>query len=117
VHNGALRDAWRIWRGDALIYADALTWHAAIAAMLQSPAIAPGMIAFATLLWVHPNAIAGRDRLRACAGNFACSAVSSWNGILAIRLAAPDGARLRRDIIAALHSLEPERPLPSLWRS
>ena len=40
--------------------------------------------------------------------------VSAWNGLAVARLVAPDGAALRRDLIAVLTALG-GTPLPRLW--
>jgi len=44
------------------------------------------------------------------------AAASAWNGILAVRLIAPDGEILRRDIAAALEVMRKGRALPRVWR-
>jgi urease accessory protein len=40
--------------------------------------------------------------------------VSAWNGLVAVRLVAPEGAALRRDLIGVLTALN-TGPLPRLW--
>jgi urease accessory protein len=40
--------------------------------------------------------------------------VSAWNGLAVTRLVAPDGAALRRDLIAVVTALG-GHPLPRLW--
>jgi len=40
--------------------------------------------------------------------------VSAWNGLAMARLVAPDGAALRRDLVAVLTALGGS-PLPRLW--
>lgn len=119
VAEGRLRDGWRIWRDGRLIYADVLALDGAIAATLRHPAVADSAIAFASLLWVGPDAVPMRDRIRAALGAADAAggcAASSWNGLLAIRIAARDGAGLRRRIVRALTILRPERALPRLWQ-
>jgi urease accessory protein len=116
VVTGALRDAWRIWRGGKLIYADAFELRGAIAAALRLPAIGNGAAAFASLLWIGPEPLAMRDRLRAALNGAEACGVSNWNGLVAARLAAPDGARLRRRIIDALHVLRGGSKPPSVWQ-
>ncbi len=117
VKEGQLREAWRIWRGDKLIYADALELKGPIAHSLQHRAITGGAIAFATLLWIDPDCGARLDDIRAgLAAADGHAGASFWNGMIAIRLLAPDGACLRRDIVRALKILRPERPLPPLWQ-
>jgi urease accessory protein len=40
--------------------------------------------------------------------------VSAWNGLVAVRCVAADGAALRRDLVAVLTALG-AGPLPRLW--
>ena len=42
--------------------------------------------------------------------------VSAWNGLVVARLVAPEGAVLRRDLMAVLAALR-AGPLPRLWAS
>jgi urease accessory protein len=116
VVTGALRDAWRVWRGGKLIYADAFELRGAIAASLRHPAIGNGAAAFASLLWIGAEPLAMRDRLRAALAGAELCGVSSWNGLVAVRLAAPDGARLRRRILDALHVLRDGSKPPGVWQ-
>jgi urease accessory protein len=115
VTDGLWRDAWRIWRDGRLIYADVMALSGGIAAALRRRAIAGGAIAFATLLWVGQDALALRDRLRAVLTEADGCAASAWNGLLAVRFMASDGAVLRRQILRALAVLRPDRPAPPLW--
>ncbi|MEO6093158.1 MAG: urease accessory protein UreD [Novosphingobium sp.] len=117
VRSGALRDRLRIWRNERLIYADALNLDGDIAALMQRSAIGAGARAMAVL--VHASAGAAalvgplREALETARGR---AAASSWNGLLAVRLLAPDGETLRHDIAAALGVLCNGRPLPRVWR-
>ncbi len=43
------------------------------------------------------------------------AAASAWNGMLVARILAPNGAALRRTVIAALSVLRESRPLPRVW--
>jgi urease accessory protein len=81
---------------------------------LQRTAIAGGARAFATLIYVAPNAEARLDAVRAAATeeNFGASA---WNGMLIARILAVDGAAVRRAVVAALAVLRDGRPLPRVW--
>jgi urease accessory protein len=116
VVEGQWRDAWRIWRDGRLIYADAIELNGHIAESLKKPAIARGAIAFATLLWVGDETQAKRDAIRAGFGESEGCAASSWNGLLAVRFAAADGASLRRRILGALAILRPGQAAPPLWQ-
>ena len=42
--------------------------------------------------------------------------VSAWNSLVVTRLVAPEGAALRRDLVAVLTALR-AGPLPRLWAS
>jgi urease accessory protein len=112
---GLWRDAWRIWRDGKFIYADVQALTGGIADKLGHRAIAQGAIAFATLLWVGPDTLPLRDRLRTALSEDQGCAASAWNGLLALRFMAADGATLRRSILKALTILRPGRPPPPLW--
>jgi urease accessory protein len=117
VHTGSLRDALRIWRGGRLVYADALVLGGEIDALMQRSAIGGGALAMAVLVHAAPGAAKMiqpvREALKAAKGR---AAASTWNGLLAARLLAPDGETLRHDIAAALGVLRGGRPLPRVWR-
>lgn len=116
VLTGQLRDAWRIWRGGRLIYADAFELRGGIVAALRKPAIGRGASAFASLIWIGADPSSMRDRVRAMLNGAENCAASSWNGLLVVRLTAMDGATLRRRIIEVLTTLRPGRALPRLWQ-
>ncbi|PPQ34380.1 urease accessory protein UreD [Rhodopila globiformis] len=40
---------------------------------------------------------------------------SAWNGMLVARILGPDGAPVRRAVVAVLAALRPSRPLPRVW--
>lgn len=117
VRSGALRDRMRIWRNGRLIYADTLALEGDIAALMQRAAIGGGAKGMAVI--IHASAAAKallgpvRDALEGAAG---LAAASSWNGLLAVRLLAPDGETLRHDVALALAALREGRPLPRVWR-
>ena len=111
-----MRDSLRIRREGKLIYADVLALDGAIDALMSRRAIGNGGCAMAVILHVAEKAAALLDPLRQAleqAGGLV--AASCWNGILAVRMLAPEGATLRRDLIAALAVLRGGRPLPRVW--
>lgn len=114
---GALRDRLRIWRGGRLIYADALSLDCDIAGLMAHAATVGGASAMAVLVHASPRAstLLGpvREALENARGR---AAASTWNGLIAVRLLAPDGETLRHDIAAALAVLRDGRPLPRVWR-
>jgi urease accessory protein len=114
---GSLRDRMRIWRNGRLIYADTLALDGDIAALTQRAAIGGGARAMAVIVHASDSAAALLDPVRdALADARALAAASSWNGLLAVRLLAPDGETLRHDIALALSALREGRPLPRVWR-
>ncbi len=117
VRSGALRDALRIWRGGRLIYADALALDGDIAALMRRAAIGGGARAMAVIVHASDGAAALRDPVRdALEQAEGLGAASCWNGLLAVRLIAPDGEVLRHDVALALSVLREGRPLPRVWR-
>lgn len=117
ITRGRLGDRMRIYRSGRLIYADALEISGDIDALMRRAAIADGAGAMAVIVHASPRAksLLGpvRDALACPHGH---AAASSWNGLLAVRLLAADGAALRADIVAALSALRGGRPLPRVWR-
>lgn len=114
---GSLRDRLRIWRGGRLIYADALALDADIERLMARRAIGNGASAMAVLVHAAAGASALIDPVRdALAGAKGRAAASTWNGLLAVRLLAPDGETLRHDMTAALSVLRHGAPLPRVWR-
>lgn len=119
---GQLHDSWRIRRGGRLVYADGLQLDGDIAGLLDRRASAGGWAAFATLLLVAPDAESRLETVRAALGlpdELAAhldAGVSAWDGMLAVRLLARDGAPLEvaiRRAIAALGVAE----VPRIWHS
>lgn len=117
VRQGGLRDRMRIWRGGRLIYADTLSLDGDVAALMNRAAIGNGARAMGVIVHASAEAEALRDPVReALAHATGLAAASCWNGLLAVRLLAPDGETLRRDIALALAVLREGRPLPRVWR-
>lgn len=112
VREGSLTDRWRLRRDGKLVFAETLRLDGAIADTLARPAVANNGAAIATIL-VAPADDALVERLRAveCSGEVG---ISAWNGFALARLCAPDGAALRRDIVALLAALD-RGTLPKLW--
>lgn len=117
VTSAHLRDCCRIHRGGKLIYANRLDMNGDLAGQMDRNAIAAGARAFGTALFIAQNAADFLDPLRdVLAGSRGRAAASSWNGILAARFLARDGATLRHDMVRALHILRSGRPLPRVWQ-
>lgn len=114
---GRLRDRMRIYRGGRLIYADALEIGGDVDALMRRAAIGNGAAAMAVIVHASTRAASLLEPVReALAVPRGHAAASSWNGLLAVRLLAPDGAALRADIVAALSVLRGGRPLPRTWQ-
>lgn len=112
VTRGSLVDRWRVSRGGALVYGDALRLSGAIEALLAAPSTFGGARACASLLYIAPDA---PDRLEAVRGvmDKNCAA-SAWNGLIAARFVADTGAELRQAVERTIATLRPE-PLPRVW--
>jgi urease accessory protein len=111
---GCFSDRWRVRRGGALIFAESLRLHGPIEEHLGRRAVAGGAVAIASVLKIPADeaAVAAiRAKEKAFAGEVG---VSAWNGLALVRLVAPDGAALRRDLIAVLTAFGNLR-LPRLW--
>ncbi len=114
VLRGHLFDRWRVRVGGALVFAETLRLDGAIAQRLALRAIAADSVAVASVLKI-PGDDEGVAAVRAMEKDFAGEVgVSAWNGLAVARLVAPDGAALRRDLIAVLTALS-AGPLPRLW--
>jgi urease accessory protein len=114
VRDGLFADRWRVRRDGRLLFAENFRLDGAIADRLGEAAVAAGHVALGTVLMV-PGDDAAVDAVRAVAGQFRGEAgISCWGGIALARLAAPDGAALRHDLVIVLSALG-HAPLPRLW--
>jgi urease accessory protein len=117
VRQGFFEDCWRIRRDGRLVYAETLRLEGSVAALLDRPAIAGGARALATLLYVAPDAEARLDQARSLLeASMGMAGASAWNGLLAVRFLARDGAELRRDAVAFLQGFR-GCALPRVWQS
>jgi urease accessory protein len=113
VEEGALFDRWRVRRAGRLIYAETVRLDGAVSARLSEPAVANGGIAVATVLAV-PGDDAMVAAVRASQDQFIGEVgVSCWNGMVAARQCAKDGAALRHDLVHVMTALR--GALPRLW--
>ncbi len=114
VRQGSFTDRWRIRTGGRLIFAETARLDGEIAQRLAQRAVANSSVAMACIIKFPGNetdAVAVRERQSDFAGEVG---ISAWNGLAVARLVAPDGATLRRDLVAALSALR-AGPLPRLW--
>jgi urease accessory protein len=113
VGEGALFDRWRVRHDGKLIYAESVRLEGDIATRLAQRTVANGGIAVATVLIV-PGGDAIVETVRTLNENFIGEVgASAWNGIAAVRLCAPDGAALRRDLVHVMTAVR--GTLPRLW--
>ena len=117
VRRGACRDAWRVRRDGALVFADTFRVDGAIAGALDRPATLDGARAAAMLLYVAPDAAARLDDVRALLEDAASVAgASAWNGLLRrARLWPATAARCRATSPRSPNALS-GRPLPRVWQ-
>ena len=117
VDEGFFEDRWRIRREGRLVYADTLHLDGPVAGLLDRPAVAGGGRAIATLLYVAPDAEARLDEARSLLeASVGIAGASAWNGLLAVRFLAQDGAELRRGATAFLEGFR-GCALPRVWQS
>lgn len=115
VRDGAFRDSWRVRRDGRLVLAEESRGEGAIADLLDRPAVLDGHCAAATLVYVAPDAGARLDSLRrALSDGEAEGGASERDGVLAARLVARDGFRLRPHLLAAIAALR-DQSLPKVW--
>jgi urease accessory protein len=114
LETGAFSDRWRIRRGGALVFAEAVRLDGQMAAVLARPAVAVGARSAGLIVALAPDA---EDRIEAVRGvladaGCACGA-SAWNSMLTARfLGTPED--VRRDIIRVTEVLS-DRAMPRVW--
>jgi len=112
VRGGLLDEAWRVRRGERLVFADGFRLDGDLDRQLARPAVAGGAAAIATLVFVGPEAEDVKEPVRAvletASGRAGASVV---NGVLVVRLVNADGAGLRRSLVAVLEKLLALLPL------
>ncbi len=114
VVSGHFRDRWRVRVDGALVFAETVRLDDRIAQRLAERAVAGGSVAVASVVKI-PGDDESVAAVRAMQDEFAGDVgVSTWNGLAVARLVAPDGAALRRDLIAVVTALG-GHPLPRLW--
>ena len=119
VSSGALCDSWSIHRQGELIHAECFALDGDIQAVLDKQSVLNGNCAMATLRYVAPDAEQKIDVLRTllaeCAQDHAIvSAVTAFNGMMIVRVIAPDGYRLNREIGRVLSGFR-GKALPRVW--
>jgi urease accessory protein len=115
LHAADLRDSWRVRRDGRLVFADGIRLDGDAAAAMAGGATGGGHIAWATVLLVTPDAACRLDAARAAlqGAEGECGA-SAWNGMILVRLLAPSGLALRRDLARLVEALR-GAPMPRVW--
>ena len=117
VAQGSLRDSWRVRRTSRLLFADSIRLEGEIARHAAGPATLRGACAFATVLYVAPDAAARLEPLWQALTDLGGieAGASLVSGLLVARVVASDGLALRRALVPALARLRDGRPAPRLW--
>jgi len=114
VVSGGFFDQWRLRVGGALVFADAIRLEGGIAQSLAERPVAAGGVAVASVVKI-PGGEEAVAAVRARQPDFIGEVgVSAWNGVLAARCVAADGAALRHDLTRLLLAIG-SGPLPRLW--
>lgn len=114
MHSGRVYDGWKISRDGKLIYADTFRLEGEIEATLQRPFVLAGNSAVASLIYVAPDAEAKLAHMQEILADIPHAGVSAWNGLMAVRIAAPDSYELGRNLAYILASLR-GCALPRTW--
>jgi urease accessory protein len=114
VARGHFEDRWRIRVGKKLIFAENVRLDGKIEKCLAQRAVTNGNVAVASVV-KYPSNDDDIAAIRAATDSFVGEVGASvWNGLAVARFVAPDGAALRRDLVAVLTALR-AGPLPRLW--
>ncbi len=113
LNRAEFHDSWRIHQSGKLIHAEEFGIGPNVHELLQQNAVAQGMTAMATLLFVSVRAEGFLDAVRAAIGPN--GGVSCWNGKLLARVVAKDGFTLRKTLLPLVHMMNFEAELPKVW--
>ena len=111
-----LHDRLRIKRAGRWLLHEAIRLDGSVASLMDRRAVAAGARASATLVHVAGDATGRLGEVRSALADcpIECAA-SAWNGMLVVRMLAPDSASLRHAATLALNVLRQGRPLPRVW--
>ena len=112
VHQMFLSDQWRVWRGDHLIFADAIRLCGDAQKVMARKATGGGARAMATVLLAGAQAAQALGKIDLPPESGASLIADD---LLLIRLLAQDGFALRRQLIPVVEALA-AGPLPRVWR-
>jgi urease accessory protein len=118
VRHGMLRDRITLRQDGRLLFQDMTRLEGDISAQLARPAVAAGAAAVAGLILAGPGAAQKLAALREVlhAASPAVAGASAFDGMVFARILAPDGASLRRCLLAALQACREDRALPRVWQ-
>lgn len=112
--NARLTDRRLVSRDGRPVWAETLRLDAHALSLTGQPAVLNGAKCFAIIALIAHDAPDLTDRVRATLTEPGCeSAASGWQGKLLVRITAPDGWPLRRQIARTLRALT---PLPRVWQ-
>ncbi|MER2604823.1 MAG: urease accessory protein UreD [Siculibacillus sp.] len=115
VESCRLVDRWRVRRGGRLVHADTFRVEGRAREILAGPATGAGARAFASLVWVTPDAEARIDEVRAgLEGATGEAGASAFDGLVVARLANVSAQALRADLIRLLVHIR-KAELPRVW--
>ncbi len=114
VRHGAFHDRIEITRDGVPLYFDSLRIEGDIAGRLARPAIGRSAGAMASVVLVDPGAEGHLDAIRTLLPATGGATLLAPD-LLAVRLVAPDGYTLRRDLLPVLDRLTVDT-LPAAWR-
>jgi urease accessory protein len=113
VAQGFFADSQTIRRGGRLVYADRTRLAGPVAGIAAGPATLGGARAWASVVYVAPDAEdrldEARDHLRG-----AEAGASAFDGLISARIVSPDGYDLRRRLVKFLRAFR-RGPLPRVW--
>jgi urease accessory protein len=113
VAQGFFADSQTIRRGGRLVYADRTRLAGPVAGIAAGPATLGGARAWASVVYVAPDAEErleeARDLLRG-----AEAGASAFDGLISARIVSPDGYDLRRRLVKFLRAFR-RGPLPRVW--
>ncbi|WP_368372992.1 urease accessory protein UreD [Rubellimicrobium arenae] len=114
VRSGRLRDRWEVRRDGRLLFADVLRIEEDMAATLDRPGVAAGGRAMASLLFAGDAAGGHLAAVRALLpGSGGASLIE--DGLLFVRMVAPDGFALRSVLVPIILRLT-GAALPKVWK-
>jgi urease accessory protein len=123
LRNISVRDGWKIWRDDQLIWFDNFALDGDLESVVGRPAVLGGAKAMATILLADPDIVTCPEFMRKAAEE--CgerAAVTCRNGLSIMRVFGKDGYGLRRAVAGILTIIRSELAgypvaLPRVWEN